>query len=163
MLTGTAYSASDGDDIRNIAARFVKDPKQLVNKMAVERPTRSICASASPRCRATSSRSSASTGRTPATTAPSSSDSPRGVDALTSVTKSCCPPPMGCGLRGVPTNGRRERERNELIPPSATGTGFNVLNQSQLGGQTNNNLFAGVRTRQLNLNALIERSTITGS
>ena len=31
-----------------------------------------------------------------------------------------------------------------------------MLNQSQLGGQTNNNLFGGVRTKSLNLNSLID-------
>ncbi len=39
VLTGTVYSAADGDDIRRIAARFVKDPKQLINKMKVDAPS----------------------------------------------------------------------------------------------------------------------------
>ncbi|HXQ51180.1 MAG TPA: type II and III secretion system protein family protein [Stellaceae bacterium] len=38
VLTGTVYSTGDGDDVRRIAGRFVKDPKQLVNKMKVDAP-----------------------------------------------------------------------------------------------------------------------------
>ncbi len=38
VLTGTVYSAADGDDVRRIAARFVKDPKQIVNKTKVDAP-----------------------------------------------------------------------------------------------------------------------------
>ena len=35
VLEGTAYSSADAEDVRRIAARFVPDPKQLVNKMQV--------------------------------------------------------------------------------------------------------------------------------
>jgi pilus assembly protein CpaC len=38
VLTGTVYSTSDGDEIRRVAARFVKDQKQLINKMKVDAP-----------------------------------------------------------------------------------------------------------------------------
>jgi pilus assembly protein CpaC len=38
VLSGTVYSASDGEEINRIAARYVKDPKQLVNKMKVDAP-----------------------------------------------------------------------------------------------------------------------------
>lgn len=38
VLGGTVYSAADGDSIRKIAARFVSDPKQIVNDMKVEAP-----------------------------------------------------------------------------------------------------------------------------
>jgi pilus assembly protein CpaC len=38
VLEGTVFSASDGEDIRRVAARFVPDPKQLVNKMRVVAP-----------------------------------------------------------------------------------------------------------------------------
>lgn len=38
VLEGTVFSASDGEDIRKVAARFVPDPKQLINKMRVVAP-----------------------------------------------------------------------------------------------------------------------------
>ena len=38
VLEGTVYSAADAEDIRRIAARFVPDTKELVNKMQVDSP-----------------------------------------------------------------------------------------------------------------------------
>jgi len=38
VLEGTVYSAADAEDIRRIAARFVPDVKDLVNKMQVDAP-----------------------------------------------------------------------------------------------------------------------------
>jgi pilus assembly protein CpaC len=38
VLSGTVYSSAEGDDVRRIAARFVKDGKQLINKMQVDAP-----------------------------------------------------------------------------------------------------------------------------
>jgi pilus assembly protein CpaC len=38
ILEGTVYSASDGDDIKRVAARFLADPKQLVNRLKVDVP-----------------------------------------------------------------------------------------------------------------------------
>ncbi len=38
VLEGTVYSASEGEDVRRIAAHFVPDPKQLINKMKVDAP-----------------------------------------------------------------------------------------------------------------------------
>jgi pilus assembly protein CpaC len=38
VLEGTVFSAAEGEDIRRLAARFVADPKQLLNKMRVNAP-----------------------------------------------------------------------------------------------------------------------------
>jgi pilus assembly protein CpaC len=38
VLEGTVFSAAEGEDIRRLAARFVADPKQLLNKMHVNAP-----------------------------------------------------------------------------------------------------------------------------
>ena len=38
VLNGTVFSAAEGDDVRRIAARFVPDASQLVNKMQVDSP-----------------------------------------------------------------------------------------------------------------------------
>ncbi len=151
VLTGTAYSAADGDDIRNIAARFVKDPKQLVNKMAVDAPnqvnlrvrvaevSRDVIKEFGINWQNASANGSILFGLA------------TGVDALTST--AAMPVPTADLLR-LPTT--TAAQVGQLIPSGATGSGFNVLNSSQLGGQTDNNLFAGVRTRSLNLNALID-------
>ena len=143
VLTGTAYSAADGDDIRNIAARFVKDPKQLVNKMQVDAPNQ-----VNLRVRvAEVSRdvvkefginwqNASANGSHPLR--------PRHRRGRADLDRLPCP----CRRR-ICSGSRRppSPQVGQLIPQGATGTGFNVLKQSQLGGQTNNNLFAGVRTR----------------
>ncbi len=38
VLEGTVYSAAEGDDIKRIAARFLADPKQLVNRLKLDVP-----------------------------------------------------------------------------------------------------------------------------
>src|SRR5260370_38215587 len=38
VLNGTVFSAAEGEDVRRIAARFVPDASQLVNKMQVDAP-----------------------------------------------------------------------------------------------------------------------------
>ena len=38
VLEGTVFSASEGEDIRRLATRFVADPKQLMNKLHVQAP-----------------------------------------------------------------------------------------------------------------------------
>ena len=38
VLAGTVFSAAAGEDIRRLAARFVADPKQLLNKLRVNAP-----------------------------------------------------------------------------------------------------------------------------
>jgi pilus assembly protein CpaC len=163
VLSGTVYSASDGDDIRNIAARFVKDPKQLVNKMQVDAPnqvnlrvrvaevSRAVVKEFGINWQNTFNNGSIIFGLA------------TGVSALVAngVSRSVLP---NAGPIGVPTGptGISPSALTPLpstlsqIPTGSTTDGFNVLSQSQLGGQTNNNLFAGARTRNLNLNSLID-------
>ena len=38
VLSGTVFSAAEGEDVRRIAARFVPDAAQLINKMEVDEP-----------------------------------------------------------------------------------------------------------------------------
>jgi pilus assembly protein CpaC len=38
VIDGTVYSASEGDDIRRVAERFLADPKMLINRMKVDAP-----------------------------------------------------------------------------------------------------------------------------
>ena len=146
VLTGTARSAADGDDIRNIAARFVKDPKQLVNKTLVDAPnqvnlrvrvaevSRDIIKEFGINWENVGNNGSILFGLA------------TGVPSL--ISQSNIPQPTADQIT--------RPQAPFIVPQGATGDGYNVLNQSQLGGQTNNNLFAGVRTRSLNLNALID-------
>jgi pilus assembly protein CpaC len=158
VLTGTVFSAADGDDIRNIAARYVKDSKQLVNKMSVDAPNQ---VNLRVRVAEVSRNVIKEFGINWQNTVNSGSivfGLATGVDALTSISNIPLPAAdSSSGFDGVLRGPSAGNARvNQIVPSSATGTGFNVLNQSQLGGQTNNNLFAGVRTRQLNLNSLID-------
>jgi pilus assembly protein CpaC len=38
VLSGTVFSAAEGEDVRRIAARFVADPGQLINNMQIDSP-----------------------------------------------------------------------------------------------------------------------------
>jgi pilus assembly protein CpaC len=38
VLSGTVFSAAEGEDVRRIAARFVPDQTQLINKMEIDEP-----------------------------------------------------------------------------------------------------------------------------
>ncbi len=39
VLEGTVFSAAEGDDIRKVVARFLPDPKQLINRVRVDAPS----------------------------------------------------------------------------------------------------------------------------
>ena len=39
VIDGTVYDAAEGDDIRRVAARYLQDPKQLINRMRVDAPS----------------------------------------------------------------------------------------------------------------------------
>jgi pilus assembly protein CpaC len=148
VLSGTVYSASDGDDIRNIAARFVKDPKQLVNKMAVNAPnqvnlrvrvaevSRDVVKQFGINWSNIGNNGSIIFGLA------------TGVPAL-----------IGNGISNQANPDASNITRPQtpfVLPPGSSANGFNVLEPSALGGQNNNNLVAGVRTRTLNLNALVD-------
>jgi pilus assembly protein CpaC len=145
VLSGTVYSAADGDDIRRIAARFVKDPKQLVNKMEVDAPnqinlrvrvaqvSRNVIKEFGINWQDAFNNGHIVFGL--ATGIPT---------LLGQASASLSPPIAASGLFAIPSTG-------------AGGTNvFNTGNQSQLGGQTDNNLFGGVRTKSMNLNTLID-------
>jgi pilus assembly protein CpaC len=163
VLTGTAYSASDGDDIRNIAARFVKDPKQLVNKMSIDAPNqvnlrvrvaevdRNIIKQFGINWENTFNNGSIVFGLATG-----------GASLIANnVSKNVLP---NGGSIGAPTAGTGISPPSltanpptlATLPIGASSAGYNVLEQSQLGGQTNNNLFGGVNTKNLNINSLVD-------
>ena len=149
VLSGTVYSAADSDDIRRIAARFVKDPKQLVNKTKLDAPnqinlrvrvaevSRDIVKQFGINWQNVFSRNNGSIIFGIASGAPAL------ITGATSLV------PIAPGLPGAAFAG----------PGFGTGAGvngFNTLEGSQLGGQTNNNLFLGARSGNVNLNTLID-------
>jgi len=150
VLTGTVNSPADDDSVRRIAARFVKDPKQLVNNTKVDAPTqislrvrvaevsRNIVKQFGINWQNVFSRNNG------AIIFGIASGAPALITGATGLVPQG-PVAAGAGLPGGPAFG--------------TGAGFNGFNTfegSQLGGQTNNNLFAGGRTGNVNLNTLID-------
>jgi len=138
VLTGTVYSSAEGDDVRRIAARFVKDGKQLINKMQVDAPnqinlrvrvaemSRAIVKQFGINLQNAFNNGSIAFGLITA------------GQALIDTTATA-----GTG-KVVP-----------LIPGSPT-FGFNTNSTSQLGGATNNNIFLGGRTKNSSLNSVID-------
>ena len=143
VISGTVYSASDGNDIRAIANRFVKDQKQIVNKMQVNAPNQiNLRVRIAEMSRAVVKQfgfnwsdvfNNGKIAFGLATGAPAL------VGALTGTATQ---PAAGAQLFA--------------IPQGSTTNAFNTLESSQLGGATNNNLFGSVRTGNLNLNTLID-------
>jgi pilus assembly protein CpaC len=157
VLSGTVYSAADDDDIRRIAARFVKDPKQLINKMKVDAPdqinlrvrvaemNRSIVKQFGFNWTNVFNNGSVVFGFA------------TGVPALLANSATSAVLPNAGPVTGSVENGFTTLPTTlSQIPTNATTNGFNILEPSQLGGATNNNLYAGLRTKSLNLDTLID-------
>jgi pilus assembly protein CpaC len=151
VLTGTVYSASDGDDIKRIAARFVHNPAQLINRLKVDAPnqinlrvrvaevSRDIVKQFGFNWSDVFNNGKIVFGL--ATGAPA---------LIGSLTGSQTTPFADTTLYGVPPGG----PVNALT--GAPANAFNTLETSQLGGATNNNLFGGVTTKNFNLNTVID-------
>ena len=143
VLSGTVYSAAEGDDVRRIAARFVKDGKQLINKMQVDAPNQiNLRVRVAEMNRAIVKQFGfnwqnvfnnghfifgLATGGAPAM-----------VGALT-------------GNQTLPNAGLNLF----AVPQGSTTNAFNT-GASGLAGSTLNNLFGGVQTKSLNLSSVID-------
>jgi pilus assembly protein CpaC len=142
VLSGTVYSTADGDDIRRIAARFVKDPKQLVNKMEVDAPnqinlrvrvaavSRDIIKQFGINMQNAFNNGHIAFGLVTAGQALISG-------AALSGTGKVVPFPPGGNLQSPTIN-------------------FNTQDPSLLGGAVNNNLYAGATTKNYSVNSLID-------
>ncbi len=142
VLSGTVYSAADGDDVRRIAARFVKDGKQLINNMQVDAPNqvnlrvrvaemnRGIIKQFGFNWQNVFNNGTAVFGI--ATGVPTMVGALSGNQTL---------PNAGLNLFAV--------------PQGSTTNAFNTLQQGQ-AGSTVNNLFGGIKTKSLNLSSLID-------
>jgi len=156
VLSGAVYSAADGDDVRRIAARFVKDGKQLINKMKVDAPSqinlrvrvaemnRAIIKQFGFNWENVFNNGHIVFGLATGAAALLAN----GATSATLPNAGAIMPP-GAGGMPLPSS-------NFALPPSSTTNGFNVLGQSQLGGASLNNLFGGVQTKSLNLNSVID-------
>ncbi len=151
VLSGAVYSAADGDDVRRIAARFVKDGKQLINKMQVDAPSqinlrvrvaemdRSIVKQFGFNWSDVFNNGKIVFGLATGAPALIGALGTNQTTPFADTTKFAVPPSGFTNtLTGAPTNA------------------FNTLEPSQLGATTNNNLFGGVTTKSLNLNTLID-------
>jgi pilus assembly protein CpaC len=137
VLSGTVYSSAEGDDVRRIAARFVKDGKQLINKMQVDAPNQiNLRVRVAEMSRAVVKQFGINLQNV----------FNNGSVAFGLVTAN----PALIGLAGVAAG--------KVLPltPGDPTIGFNVQNQSALGGATNNNLFAGGRSGNFSTNAVID-------
>lgn len=156
VLSGKVYSAADGDDIRNIAARFVKDPKQLVNKMQVDAPnqinlrvrvaevSRSIVKEFGINWQNVFNNGSITFGLA------------TGAPVLGAASTLAMPQPGALGAGSFYAQPTTSTTGSTVVGASNFATGFNTLGTSQLGGQNVNNLFGGVNTKSFNLNTLID-------
>jgi pilus assembly protein CpaC len=138
VLEGTVYSAAEGDDIRKIAARFVADPKQLVNNMKVDAPnqinlrvrfaevSRNVIKQLGINWEAVVNNGSIAFGL---------------VSALPAL---------------FPIDAASKDARVVPTIPGDPKIGFNTQDPTQLGNVANNNLLGGIHSGSKSINALID-------
>ncbi len=136
VISGTVYSAADGDDIRRIAAHFVPNGKQLLDKMKVDTPNQINL-----RVRM----------------AEVSRDVIKqfGVDWENIANNGTTA--FGLVTAGTSLLGGLSPNEAKVVPtlPGSSTFGFNTQGSSLAGGATLNNLFVGFRNGSKNINALI--------
>ena len=140
VLSGTVYSAADGDNIRSIAQRYVKDAKQLIDDTKIDAPNQINLRVRIAEMSRTIVKQFGFNWSSVFNNGKIAFGLATGVPALLDV-----------GQGNFPTT-----SSSTTIPGGPSPPAFNTLEQSQLGGATNNNLFGGVKTKSLNLNTLID-------
>jgi pilus assembly protein CpaC len=155
VLSGTVYSASEGDDIRRIAARFVADPKQLINKLKVDAPnqinlrvrvaevSRDIVKQFGIDWENVFNNGKMAFGIASGSAVLSAASTLTGV----------APGAPGGGFFASPTT---SAAGTTVVGTSSFATGFNVHQQGLSGAGAVNNLFGGLRTGNASLNGLID-------
>jgi len=138
VLSGTVYSNTDGDDIKRIAARFVHDPKQLINKMKIDAPTQINLRVRVAEMNRNILKQFGINWQNVFN---------NGIFAFGLVTS-------GATLISQAT-GSTTSTVFPLIPGSSS-IGFNTQNTSLIGAATNNNLFAGFKQNSFSVNTLID-------
>jgi pilus assembly protein CpaC len=151
VLTGTVKDAAEGDDIRKVAARYVANPTQLVNKLLLEAPNqvdlqvrvaeiqRSVLKQFGINWFNIEQSGVAAFGMVTATNAvaPNAFNSSSGSSSVTKIV----PPVAGSALGSV--------------NPSTT-TAFNTPTQTLIGNATNNNFTASYRNGDFLINQTID-------
>jgi pilus assembly protein CpaC len=139
VISGTVYSAAEGDDIRRIAAHFIPDEKQLLDKMKVDAPnqinlrvrfaevSRDVIKQFGIDWQNMFSAKNIMFGLVTAT----------GGGALTAA---------GSGVFPL----------SNFVTSSGTPIGFNTGATSLLGGATNNNIYAGGKIGNATLDTIID-------
>ncbi len=157
VLSGTVYSAADGDDVRRIAQRFVKDPKQLVNKTKVDAPNqvnlrvriaevdRDILKQFGINWENVVDKGAVVFGLATG-----------GVLSAASTATALQPGAPGVGAFFAQPTTTSATGAATVIGGTTYAGGFNVLGPSLSGGGTVNNLFGGVHTGSYDLNALVD-------
>lgn len=138
VLTGQVYSAADGDDIKQIALRFVHDPKQLIDKMKVDAPTQI-------NLRVRVAEMSRNIVKQFGINWQNVFNN--GVFAFGLVTS---------GATLLANQGSSTTSKVFPLLPNNSQFGFNTQNPSLIGGSTNNNLFAGYNHGSVNVDTLID-------
>ncbi len=141
VLEGLAKSASEGDDIRKIAARYVATPAQVVNKMTLDTPNQ---INLQVRIAEVNRSVLKQFGINWENVAQNSTTSFGLVSAGTSVIN------QASGTAKVVP----------LLPgqssTAATFLGFNTQSGTLIGNATNNNLVGGYKNGQFNINAMVD-------
>ncbi len=153
VLTGTVKDAAEGDDIRKIAARYVANPTQLVNKLLLDAPNqidlqvrvaeiqRSVLKQFGINWFNIEQSGVAAFGMVTATNAIAPNAFNSGSGGSGSAVTKLVPPLAGSSLGS--TN------------PSATGA-FNTPTQTLIGNATNNNFTASFRNGNFLINSTID-------
>jgi pilus assembly protein CpaC len=151
VLSGTVYSAADGDNIRSIAQRYVKDAKQLIDDTKIDAPNQINLRVRIAEMSRTIVKQFGFNWSSVFNNGKIAFGLATGVPALIGALGTNQTTPFAdTTLFAVPPSS------STTIPGGPSPPAFNTLEQSQLGGATNNNLFGGVKTKSLNLNTLID-------
>ena len=133
VLAGTAFSAADAEDVRRLAARFVPDAKQLINKMQVDAPSEVNI-------------------RVRVAEVSRSVTKQLGINWQNIFNNGS----IAFGLVTAGATLIQSGGKVNPLQPGSSSVGFNTQNTSLLGGATNNNLFFGARSNFGQVNALID-------
>jgi pilus assembly protein CpaC len=143
VLTGTVYSASEGDDIKHIATRFVAE-KQLLNKLKIDAPNQV-------NLRVRVAEVSRDVIKQFGIDWQNAFNNGTIIFGLATATG-------GQALIGSAASGIVAPLTNPNMPYGVAGGGavaFGANQPSLLGGATTNNLFAGVKAGSANINSLL--------
>jgi pilus assembly protein CpaC len=155
VLTGTVYSTADGDDIRQIAARFVKDQKQLINKMKVNAPNQISLRVRIAEVSRTIVKEFGLNWQNIFNNGTAVFGLAVGGPVLGAASTLTSLQPGANGTSGFFANPTTSAAGTTVTSATNFNAGFNTL-QPGITGQTPDNLFGGFKTHNMNLNTLVD-------